>query len=105
MIPITESEFMIYGEIVTDQIYYEVYPGLLKFLGDYYSDLEFGLQGDAYIWIKSAEQLVSLDTFTSVRFQIKSNGIREHLVKNVISILSRAYEISIYEMPEPEYHE
>ena len=96
---------MIYGKIVTDQIYYEVYPGLLKFLEDYYSDLEFGLQGDAYIWIKSGEHLVSLDTFTSMLFQIKSNGVRENFVKDVISILSRAYEINIYEIPEPEYYE
>lgn len=96
---------MIYGEIVTDESYYDVYPGLLELIKANYSDVESGVQGDAWIWIMSGEEKVALDTFTSMRFQIKSNKIGGQLVEKVIATLSSHYKLYIYEEPEPEGHE
>jgi len=95
---------MIYGEIETDKSYYDFYDELLAYVKKNFKDVESGLQGDAYIWIKKLDEKVALDTFTSMRFEIKSieNGT---LAQDVIKTLQRQYPISLYTKPESEAHE
>jgi hypothetical protein len=96
---------MIYGEIVTNQSYYDVYAPLLSLIKENFSEVESGVQGDAYIWIKSGDEKVALDTFTSMRFQIKSNKVSGLLVEQVITTLESEYKLYIYNEPEREGHE
>ena len=96
---------MIYGEIVTHQSYYEVYRPLLNLIKANFSEVESGVQGDAYIWIKSGSEKVALDTFTSMRFQIKSNKVGGLLVEQVITTLESEYKLFIYNEPEHEGYE
>ncbi len=96
---------MIYGEIVSDESYYDLYPKILDFISSRFSAVEPGVQGDAYIWIHSNAEKVSLDTFTSMRFQIKSEQNGGVLVEEVISALEEKFKLWIYTEPEPEPHE
>jgi len=100
------SEYkMIYGEIISDESYYDLFSSLLKYVEDLYPSVESGIQGDAYIWIKSEEEKVYLDTFTSMRFQIKSNKVGGTLLEDVISKLELSYKVYLYQVPEREGHE
>lgn len=96
---------MIYGEIKSDQSYYDLFPDLLKLVQQHYSNIESGVQGDAWIWIFEGEEKVALDTSTSMRFQIKSDSINGLLVQEVISTLDEHYTLYIYDEPELEGHE
>lgn len=96
---------MIYGEIENDESYYDFYHALLSYVKQHFQDVESGLQGDAYIWIKKNGEKVALDTFTSMRFQIKSVNKNGSLVHEVINSLKRKYSVYVYDKPEPEGHE
>ena len=96
---------MIFAEIKTDESYYDIYPKLLKLVQQTFSNVESGVQGDAWIWIYEGEEKVALDTFTSMRFQIKSDNINGLLVQKVISKLNEHYELYIYDEPELEGYE
>jgi len=66
-----EGGIMIYGEIEAQENYCDFYEGLLEFIKAHFNNVESGLQGDAYICISAGSEKVSLDTFTSMNFEIK----------------------------------
>ncbi|GHU29037.1 hypothetical protein AGMMS50256_12930 [Betaproteobacteria bacterium] len=88
--------------------YHEDYPNfhpeLLAFVSKYFSDVEVGLQWDSYIWIKDGEEKVAIDTFTSMKHQIKSPKAGPH-VQKVIATLRIKYKVKMYDEPELEGHE
>ena len=91
---------MIFGEIVTEKNYCDFYPELLYFVQHHYENVESGIQGDAYIWIKDKNEKVALDTFTSMRFQIKSSQRGGTLLEGVINLLESSFSLYIYDEPE-----
>ena len=96
---------MIYGEIETDKSYFAFYDELLAYVKKNFKDVESGFQGDAYIWIKNPNGKVSLDTFTSMRFEIKSDKNNGTLVQDVIKTLQKQYPLSLCTKAELEAHE
>jgi hypothetical protein len=90
---------MIIGEIESSDSYHDFYCELLEFMKIHFRNVESGSQGDAYIWITSKGEKVSLDTFSSMRFQIKANSSSNSLVKLVVNTLKKQYTVQLY--PEP----
>lgn len=83
-----------------NESYDDFYHELLAYIKSNFKNVELGLQGDAYIWIKNNNEKVALDTFTSMRFEIKCDVKNGTLVQEVIDSLKTQYPVSIY--PEPE---
>jgi hypothetical protein len=66
--------------------------------------VESGIQGDSWIWILDGGEKVQIDTFTSMKHQVKSAKPGPHL-QNVIEALRGTYQMKVYESPMPEGHE
>ena len=96
---------MIYGEIISDKNYYDFYPELLELIQRNFENVEAGVQGDAYIWIMNENEKIALDTFTSMRFQIKSNRYGGTLLESVIQLLESKLSVYMYEKPEIEVND
>ena len=96
---------MIFGEMQYEQDYSEFHLELVEFVKSNFSEIKYGLQGDSWIWIFEDDEKVEIDTFYSMKHQIKSASPERHLVKKVISVLSTRYNITVYEKPELEPHE
>ncbi len=69
-----------------------------------FSRVQAGLQGDSWIWIWDGEETVAIDTFTSMKHQIKSPKAGAH-VQKVIQTLLHKFQLRVYETPELEAHE
>ena len=69
-----------------------------------FSNVESCLQGDSYIWVLDGAERVAIDTFTSMKHQIKSPKSGEH-VQKVIAVLKEKYKLNVYGKPELEGHE
>ena len=95
---------MIFAEMIYDACYEDVHPKLHAFLVEHFSNVESGLQGDSYFWVKDGEERVAIDTFTSMRHQIKSSRAGTH-VQNVLEKLATIYEMKVYAQPVLEGHE
>lgn len=95
---------MIFAEIEYQKPYSDFHAELLAFVGKHFSQVQSGLQGDSWIWILDGEEMVAIDTFTSMKHQIKSPKAGAH-VRQVIETLLRQFEMKVYEDPELEAHE
>lgn len=95
---------MIFAEMIYDGEYGELHGELLSLLIRAFRNVESGHQGDSYIWVLDGAERVAIDTFSSMKHQVKSPRPGPH-VQAVIDVLRRKYELRIYERPELEAHE
>lgn len=95
---------MIFAEMKYPEHYEDFHNELLAFVRTRFADVESGLQGDSWIWIMDGGEKVALDTFSSMKHQVKSSKPGPH-VEKVIDALKEKYEITIYGEPELEAHE
>ena len=84
--------------------YWDLHDELVTFLRSHFSLVESGLQCDSHISILDGDEKVLIDTFTSMKHQIKSRKSGRH-VQAVLQSLQRAYKLKIYDKPELESHE
>ena len=95
---------MIFAEMEYPKHYSDFHAELLAFIGRHFLHVQSGLQGDSWIWILDGEEKVAIDTFTSMKHQIKSPKAGVH-VQKVIETLLRQFEVKVYGEPAPEGHE
>ncbi len=95
---------MIFAELLYEKHYADVHDQLLVCVRKHFAQVQSGLQGDSWIWIVDGDEHVAIDTFTSLKHQIKSAKAGAH-VRHVIEILHREFVVKVYEQPEPEAHE
>ena len=95
---------MVFAEFAYDEHYSDVHAELLAYVMRHFSSVESGLQGDSWIWILDGGDKVSIDTFTSMKHQIKSPSAGAH-VQRVIDTLRREFQLHVHREPQPEAHE
>jgi hypothetical protein len=95
---------MIFAQIEYQEHYSDFHAELLAFVGRHFSQVQSGLQGDSWIWILDGGEKVAIDTFTSMKHQIKSPKAGAHVRKVIETLLSR-FDMKVYEEPELEAHE
>ena len=96
---------MIYAELQYEAHYSEVHQELVAVLQSEFPHLESGLQGDSWIWIFEDNEKVAIDSFSSMKHQIKSSSPRARLVYRVIEMLGARYRLEIFQNPLLEPHE
>jgi hypothetical protein len=95
---------MIFAELEYPGHYADIHHELLAFVRARFAEVESGLQGDSWIWITEGGEKVALDTFSSMKHQVKSPTPGRH-VENVITAIKAKYAIRRYEEPEWEAHD
>jgi hypothetical protein len=84
-----------FAVIEHSQSYHEFYDELLDYVKRHFSQVESGIQGDAWIWITQEEKKVAVDTFSAMQFEIKSAD-NNALLQSVIDTIRAKYPVRIY---------
>tara|TARA_R110000850_G_scaffold253997_1_gene379276 strand:- start:44 stop:343 length:300 start_codon:yes stop_codon:yes gene_type:complete len=89
---------MVFGEIRYPQEYDDVHAEMVALIRSQFSNVEAGLQGDSWIWILDGDDKVAIDTFSSMKHQVKSCTAGSH-VQRVIDALRAKYDVQVFEPP------
>jgi len=95
---------MIFAEMDHSAEYWDFHEELKGFLSSHFSRVESGMQTDSWFWIFDGGEKVAIDTFSSMKHQVKSARAGSH-VENVIGVLRLKYPVRVYPKPELEGHE
>jgi hypothetical protein len=98
------EEYMIFANLEYPELYRDFHYRLEKYLRSQFSHVESGLQGDSWFWVFVGQQKVAIDTFSSMKHQVKSDSAGPH-VQRVIESLKATYNVNVYAQPELEAHE
>ena len=86
---------MIFAEMKYEKHYDDIHNELLSFVTAHFSRVESGHQGDSYIWIFDGGEKVAIDTFASMKHQVKSSKPGSHALR-------QKYRLTVYDTPEFE---
>lgn len=90
---------MIYAELDYPEHYSDIHDALVEYLQANFENVQHGHQGDSWIWITDGNEKVMVDTFSSIKHQIKS-ARDGSLVQQVITKLLDKYKFRVYEASE-----
>ncbi|MBE7646776.1 hypothetical protein J2Q11_13825 [Tenacibaculum finnmarkense genomovar finnmarkense] len=96
---------MIFAEINYKGKYEDFHSPILNYIQENFERVNSGIQDDSWIWIYEGKEKVAIDTFSSMSHQVKADTKENSLVRKVIKILSREFNLFIYPQPELEQHE
>ncbi len=96
---------MIFAEMEYEKHYSELHNELVEYVKSKFPNIEHGLQGDSWIWIFENNEKVAIDSFSSMKHQIKSSDAEFILVNKVLGHIGSRYKLKVYETPELEAHE
>jgi hypothetical protein len=85
-----------------EQYPHDVHSEMVEVLRCRFPDVESGLQSDSWIWIVDGEQKVAVDSFTSMKHQVKSYS-SSCLVERVVDALRSKYDVQVLEQPVEEW--
>ena len=86
---------MIFAEMVYPNEYWDFHSELKAHVASNFEHWDSGLQSDSWFWIFDGDQKVAIDTFSSMKHQIKSSTPGP-LVQRVIDALKIKYEVNVY---------
>jgi hypothetical protein len=90
---------LIFAEIKYTGEYPDEHLAIVDLIESNFADTQSGLQGDSWIWIMDGGERVKIDTFSSMRHQVKSRKDGPH-VQKVINVLRAKYEVVALDEPE-----
>ena len=96
---------VILAELDYEPHYSELHDELVALVEAHFAETQHGLQGDSWIWIFEDGEKVAIDSFSSMKHQVKSAAQHGQLAKKVIAILSQRYRVIEFAEPEPEPHD
>ena len=96
---------MIYAELDYEAHYSALHGELVALVEASFATTQHGLQGDSWIWIFEGDEKVAIDTFSSMKHQVKSASREGRLARKVIALLAERYRVNEYPEPELEPHE
>jgi superoxide dismutase len=96
---------MIFAEMQYKEDYSVIHAELVNLIQSNFSNVQSGLQGDSWIWVSEDNDRVAIDTFSSMKHQVKCEKHDCALINKVINILLKQYRLQIYKEPELEPHE
>ncbi|RDE18957.1 hypothetical protein DV711_15220 [Motiliproteus coralliicola] len=96
---------MLYAELDYPEHYSYCHEPLVELLEAHFDQVQSGLQGDSWIWIFDGDDKVALDSFSSMKHQLKSSAPNSRLIPKVLAVLQTRYSVKLIEPPELEAHE
>ena len=96
---------MIFADLNYEEHYSDIHGSLVRLLESRFKDVQHGLQGDSWIWVFEGGDKVEIDTFYSMKHQVKCSNMRSEVPEKVIDTLKGEYDVSVYSQPEQEPHE
>lgn len=92
---------MVFAELDYPEDYTDFHHRLAGHLHGAFRSVQSGLQTDSWFWVFLSEDKVRIDTFESMKHQIKSARDGLH-VQQVIASLQSAFQVTVYPRPRPE---
>lgn len=90
-----QDEFVIFAELNRDK--FEV---ILQTLQKHFLDIQFGRQGDDWIWINFANEKIEIDSFYSLNLEVKGKRKQYSIAKEILSRLDKDFFLTVFDPPK-----
>ncbi|MEP7136147.1 MAG: hypothetical protein ABI904_14565 [Chloroflexota bacterium] len=90
-----QDDFVIFAELNREK-FDEILQTLLK----HFENIQYGRQGDDWIWIHFGEEKIEIDSFFSMQLEVKGKYKHIPIVKKIIQELTDDWILQIFDPPK-----
>lgn len=90
-----ENEHVIFAELNRDK-FEDILDRLMKF----YPSVQFGRQGDDWIWVHVEDDKIEIDTFFSEQLEVKGRQRHSQTVKHILQIIEKEWILTRFDPPK-----
>lgn len=90
-----QDEFVIFAELHRDK-----FDEILQSLTGPFKDIQFGSQGDDWIWIHLGDDKIEIDSFYSMELDVKGKYKHYAVAKQVVRKMDASWIIQIFGPPK-----
>lgn len=92
-----QDEFVIFAELNRDK-----FDSILKSLQKHFSDIQFGRQGDDWIWIHFSGEKIEIDSFYSMNLELKGKRKQYAIAKEILSKIEKDCLLQVFDPPKED---
>lgn len=92
-----QDEFVIFAELDREK-----FEDILERLMKFFQMVQFGRQGDDWIWVHFSDGKIDIDTFTSEHLQVKGKKSQQKSAKEILDYLERDWILKKFNPPQAD---
>ncbi|WLT40611.1 hypothetical protein NON20_25595 (plasmid) [Synechocystis sp. B12] len=93
-----QNEWVIFAELRRSD-----FELIVSILSDHFPCLEWGSQGDDWIWIYHRDYKLEIDSFSSMELEVKGPRKAYGLVQEILHLLPPSVFIDVFECPKLDF--
>jgi hypothetical protein len=90
-----QDEFVIFAELNRDR-----FESILQNLQKSFAHIQYGRQGDDWIWVHVANDKIEIDSFFSMNLEVKGKRGRLAIAKDILSKIDADDVIAVFNPPK-----
>jgi hypothetical protein len=92
---ISQDDFVIFAELDRER-FDEIVQTLIK----HFRDIQYGRQGDDWIWINLPDGKIEIDSFFSMQLEVKGVYKQQMIVKQILQNLNERCILQVFDPPK-----
>jgi hypothetical protein len=92
-----QDEFVIFAELNREK-----FEDILDRLMKYYLSIQFGRQGDDWIWVHVEDDRVEIDSFHSKQLEVKGRQKHSKTVKHILQVIEKEWILKRFDPPKQD---
>lgn len=92
-----QDEFVIFAELNRDK-----FDSILQGLQKHFPEIQFGRQGDDWIWIHFSGEKIEIDSFYSMNLELKGKRRQYSIAKEILSKIDKDCILQVFDPPQED---
>jgi hypothetical protein len=92
-----QNEHVIFGELNRDK-FEDILDRLMKF----YPSIQFGRQGDDWIWVHVEDDKIEIDSFFSEQLEVKGRQRHSQTVNHILQVIEKEWILKRFDPPKAD---
>lgn len=93
----TQDEFVIFAELNREK-----FEDILDRLMKYFQGIQFGRQGDDWIWVHVEDERIEIDSFTSEQLEVKGRRKHSKTVQDILRFIEKEWILNRFNPPKKD---
>ena len=89
-----QDDFVIFAELNRER-----FDEILQTLTGHFNDIQYGRQGDDWIWIHLGDDKIEIDSFFSMQLEIKGKYRHYKIAKQVLQNIEKNWILQVFDPP------
>jgi len=90
-----QDDFVIFAELNRDK-----FDEILQTLMEHFKDIQYGRQGDDWIWVHIADDKIEIDSFFSMNLEVKGKHEHYTFALQVLHALEADWILQVFDPPK-----